>query len=117
MLYWHRGESTDRDARAKAAWVGASVIIDQQSVLTAHFFTTRGTCRGHIINYALTAATGARPIPLNRRGPRDKDGHTFPHGESPKEEAPVYSTVTYSTVTDLARLRGWSTSQPRRTAR
>jgi hypothetical protein len=26
------------------------------------------------------------------------------------------STIGYSTVTDLARLRGWSTSQPRRTA-
>jgi hypothetical protein len=28
----------------------------------------------------------------------------------------LLSTVLYSTVTDLARLRGWSTSHPRRTA-
>jgi hypothetical protein len=27
-----------------------------------------------------------------------------------------YSTVTYSTVTDFARLRGWSTSFPMKTA-
>ena len=28
----------------------------------------------------------------------------------------LFFILSYSTVTDLARLRGWSTSQPRRTA-
>ncbi|HXG64430.1 MAG TPA: hypothetical protein VNO70_04940 [Blastocatellia bacterium] len=32
-----------------------------------------------------------------------------------KVAMPHFAAPPYSTVTDLARLRGWSTSQPRRT--
>lgn len=50
-------------------------------------------------------------------------GPPYPAGMGYEKKAPpkesflyVYAIVSYSTVTDLARLRGWSTSQPRITA-
>ena len=42
---------------------------------------------------------------------------SFPPGDRPiHDQTRKPLAGAYSTVTDLARLRGWSTSQPRRTA-
>jgi hypothetical protein len=54
---------------------------------------------------------GSRPPAL---GPEKTDPRTEAQGSS--REVSGYQVPRYSTVTDFARLRGWSTLHPRRTA-
>src|SRR5215471_13885445 len=75
----------------------------------------------------VTAAAHQKDIPSRARdryrhhGLKDRD---TPCKETKKQEFRAWAGIPrftrnigyYSTVTDLAKLRGWSTSQPRRTA-
>jgi hypothetical protein len=62
------------------------------------------------------AAAGSTAFVLDRVLKAARELQTVPRVVVPTHQQ-VCVSAPYSTVTLLARLRGWSTSQPRRTAR
>ena len=60
----------------------------------------------------------AGPVPFDQdRKVLRVAAHRSPRRQTPgRRRAPVATSPLYSTVTDLARFLGWSTSQPRRIA-
>ena len=62
------------------------------------------------------AAVGSAAFVMGRVLKAAREAQTVPRVVLPAHQQ-VCVSAPYSTVTLLARLRGWSTSQPRRTAR